>query len=94
MEIIAQLEPGGLLQTNIAPIRQRLTQMLEQGSGDVSAILQRIKILPMAQRTVSSDYFQIVAHSLISGKKLHIEYYARQTDAIVARELSPQRLVY
>lgn len=94
MEIIAQLEPGGLLQTNIAPIRQRLTQILEQGSGDASAALQRIKILPMAQRTVSSDYFQIVAHSLISAKKLHIEYYARQTDTIVARELSPQRLVY
>ncbi len=94
MEIISELEPGGLLQTNIAPIRQRLTQILEQGSGDANTALQRIKILPMAQRNISSDHFQVVAYSLISNKKLHIEYYGRQTDEIVSRELSPQRLVY
>lgn len=94
IEIISGLEPGGLLQTNIAPIKQRLTQLLEQGSGDANAAMQRIKILPIAQRDVSSEHFQILAHSLISKKRLHIEYYGRQTDETVSRQLSPQRLVY
>lgn len=94
MEIISQLEPGGLLQTNIAPIRDRLTQLLEQGSGDAATAMRRIKILPMAQRDVSSEHFQVVAHSLISRKKLEIEYYGRQTDETMPRQLSPQALVY
>ena len=94
MEIIAQLEPGGLLQTNIAPIRDRLTQLLEQGSGDASIVLQRIKILPMAQREISGEHFQVVAHALIAKRRLHIDYYGRQTDETVSRPVSPQRLVY
>ena len=94
MELISQLEPGGLLSTNIAPIRDRLTQLLEQGAGDAITALQRIRILPIAQREVSSEYFQVVAQSLISRKRLLIDYYGRQTDETVPRDVSPQRLVY
>jgi len=94
IEITSQLEAGGLLATNIAPIKQRLMQILEQGVGDVSTALQRIKISPIAQRHVSSDYFQVVAQSLVARKRLHIDYYARQTDQSVQRTISPQRLIY
>ena len=94
IEIISQLEPGGLLQTNIAPIQERLTQILEQGSGDAVTTNKRIKILPMAKRDVSSEHFQVVAQSLICKKKLEIEYYGRQRDETMPRQLSPQGLVY
>jgi predicted DNA-binding transcriptional regulator YafY len=94
IEIMSQLESGGLMATNIAPIKQRLTLLLERGLGDATTALQRIKILPIAQRDVSNTYFQIVAQSLISRKRLHIDYYGRQTDETVARTVSPQRLIY
>ena len=94
IELISQLEPGGLLSTNIAPIKDRLTQLLEQGAGDAITALQRIRILPIAQREVLSEHFQVVAQSLISRKRLSIDYYGRQTDETVPRDVSPQRLVY
>jgi predicted DNA-binding transcriptional regulator YafY len=94
IEIISQLEPEGLLSANITPFRNRLTQLLEQGMGDASEAIRKIKILPMAQRQVSNDYFQLVALALMSSKKLHIDYYGRRTDENVSRQISPQRLVY
>jgi len=94
IEIMSQLESGGLMATNIAPIKQRLTRLLAQGAGDVTTALQRIRILPFAQRNFSNEYFQVVAQSLISRKKLRIDYYGRQTDETLARTISPQRLIY
>jgi predicted DNA-binding transcriptional regulator YafY len=83
-----------LMAINIAPIKQRLTQLLAQGAGDANTALQRIRILPIAQRDVSNEYFQVVAQSLILRKKLRIDYYGRQTDETLARTISPQRLIY
>ena len=94
IELISQLEPGGLLATNMAPIKARLTQLLEQGIGDAGKALRRIKVLPMGQRDVSSEHFQLVAQGLMAERRLQIDYYGRQTDQVVAREVSPQRLVY
>jgi predicted DNA-binding transcriptional regulator YafY len=94
IEMISQLEPEGLLSTNILPFRDRLNQLLEQGVGNAKEAIRKIKILPMAQRQVSGDYFQIIAMALMSQKKLYIDYYGRRTDETVSRPVSPQRLVY
>ncbi len=94
IELMAQLEPEGLLAPRIAPFRERLEQLLEQGTGDAPQALQRIRVLPMAQRQISGDHFQVIAHALIKRHCLEITYYGRQTDTSVQRVVSPQRLVY
>ena len=94
IEIMSQIGSGGLMAINIAPIKKRLTQLLDQGAGDANAALQRIRILPIAQRDLTYEYFQVVAQSLISRKKLRIDYYGRQTDETLTRTISPQRLIY
>jgi predicted DNA-binding transcriptional regulator YafY len=94
IELMAQLEPEGLLSQRIAPFRERLEQLLEQGTGSASEALKRIRIIPMGQRQISSDHFQLIAHGLLKRRRLHIAYYGRQADIIVPREISPQRLVY
>ena len=94
IELISQLEPGGMLSASIAPFSERLTQLLEQGMGEAKEVKRKIKILPIAQRQVSSDYFQLLALALISQKKLYIDYYGRQTDETISRHISAQRLVY
>ena len=73
IELISQLEPGGMLSASIAPFSERLTQLLEQGMGEAKEVKRKIKILPIAQRQVSSDYFQLLALALISQKKLDID---------------------
>jgi predicted DNA-binding transcriptional regulator YafY len=94
IELISQLEPEGLLSPRIAPFRKRLEDLLEQGTGSARQALQRIRIVPIANRQISNDYFQLIAHALLSAKRLRIDYYGRQTDQTVSREVSPQRLIY
>lgn len=94
IELLAQLEPDGLLSKRLAPFRDRLEHLLEQGTGSAAEALRRIRVMPMAQRRVGSDQFQRLAHALLTRKRLTIDYYARQVDETTTREISPQRLVY
>ncbi len=94
MELMSQLEPEGLLSLRIAPFRQRLEHLLEQGMGNAAEAIKRIRIAPIAQRQVANDQFQLITHALLKRRKLEIAYYGRQTDQTVTRVISPQRLVY
>ena len=94
IELIAKLEPGGLLLPHIKPFKARLEGLLDQGVGGSKEAMNRIRILPMAQRQVSSDYFQLVTHALVQRKRLDIKHYARHTGQDTDRQISPQRLVY
>ena len=92
--LISKLEPGGLLQPHIAPFKNRLEALLEEGIGSSREALDRIRILPMAQRHVSSEYFQAITFALIQRKRMTISYFSRPTGGSTVREISPQRLVY
>ena len=94
IELIAKLEPGGLLLPHIAPFKARLEGLLDNGTGDAHEARNRIRILPMAQRQVVSEYFQLIAHALVQRKRLEVKHFARQTGQATERQLSPQRLVY
>ena len=94
IELIGQLEPSGLLSPRIAPFKTRLEQLLAQGVGSATEAMKRIRILPMGQRNISGDYFQLLAHAVIDRKRIVIDYFSRQTGEKIEREVSPQRLVY
>ena len=94
LELIAQLEPGGVLASQMAPFKSRLEGLLQQGTGSAAQASSRIRILPMGQRLVSSDYFQLLALALVNRKRLNIKHYSRQTGETTEREVSPQHLVY
>ena len=94
LELIAKLEPGGVLASQMAPFKARLEGLLEQGTGSSAQASSRIRILPMGQRKVSSEYFQCLAHALVNRKRLKIKHYSRQTGETTEREVSPQHLVY
>jgi predicted DNA-binding transcriptional regulator YafY len=94
IELISKLEPGGLLLPHVAPFKARLEGLLDEGIGSSKEAMNRIRILPMAQRQVSGDYFQIIAHALVKRKRLDIKHFARQTGQTTRRQVSPQRLVY
>lgn len=94
IELIGQLEPDGLLSPRIEPLRRRLEQLLDQGTGSAVQAVNRIRILTMGQRAVSSEGFQCLTHALIARRRLALSYYSRQTGETVSRVVSPQRLVY
>lgn len=94
MELINQLEPAGLLAPRIAPLKERLNKLLEEGTGSAKEAVKRIRILPMAQRPVAAELFQTLVDALIQRKRLKIRHLGRRTGNTTERDVSPQRLVY
>lgn len=94
MELINQIEPSGLLAPRIAPLKERLNKLLEEGTGSAKEAVKRIRILPMAQRPVSAELFQTLVDALIQRKRLSIRHLGRRTGKTTERDVSPQRLVY
>ena len=94
MELINQLEPAGILAPRIGPLKERLNKLLEEGTGSAKEAVKRIRILPMAQRPVDTELFQILVDALINRKRITIRHLGRRTGRITDRDLSPQRLVY
>jgi predicted DNA-binding transcriptional regulator YafY len=94
IELISKLEPGGLLLPHLTPFKTRLEGLLDEGIGSAKEVMSRIRILPMAQRQVSGEYFQIITHALVQRQRLEIKHFARQTGQDTERQISPQRLVY
>ena len=94
LELISKLEPGGLLAPHVKPFKARLEGLLEEGTGSAAEASSRIRIVPMAQRKVKNEYFQLLAQTLINRKRIKIHHYARQHGITTEREVSPQHLVY
>jgi predicted DNA-binding transcriptional regulator YafY len=94
MSLIDQLEPAGLLAPRIAPLKARLNQLLEDGTGSAKEAVRRIRILPIGQRSVDSELFQTMVDALIHRKRLNIRHLGRRTSQVTERDVSPQRLVY
>ncbi len=94
MGLIDQLEPPGLLAPRIAPLKDRLSQLLEDGTGSAKEATKRIRLLTVAQRRVDAELFQVLVDALINRKRLNIRHMGRRTTTITERDVSPQRLVY
>ena len=94
IELLKNIEPNGIVGSQINPIRNRLEKLLNQNDFSLKDVAQRIQIVTLARRTSSPAYFELVANALLMRKRIHIRYFQRQTETITERELSPQRLVY
>ena len=92
-QLLQTLQPG-LLDEHLAPLKNRVEQILAAehlGSGEAK---NRIRILAMASRTRDMKHFQTVAGAVLQRKRLDIQYYNRERDELSAREVSPQRLAH
>ena len=92
-QLLAHVQPG-LLEGHLAPLRERIEQILQSrhlGKGEVG---RRIRLLRMGSRRVTPEHFQTVAGAVLQRKRLHIVYHGRARDETTARAISPQRLVH
>ena len=92
-QLLAGLDAGGLLATHIAPLMDRLNALLAN-SADTNQLRHRVRIIGLAQRSVTPRHFERVATALAQRKRLHISYSARGTGEPTEREVSPLRLVH
>ena len=92
--LLANLDPGGLLAQHIAPLQLRLNTLLGAAKDGVDEIRRRVLVAGVGKRTVKLAHFERVGSALLRRKRLRIVYYARGTDQVTEREVSPQRLVH
>jgi predicted DNA-binding transcriptional regulator YafY len=92
-DLLIQLQPG-LVEVDLAPLRQRLQQLLGTRYFEPDQIRRRVRILHMASRPVDAKCFQLVSMATLSRRRLHLTYFGRFHNEETVREVSPQRLVY
>ncbi len=92
-QLLSSVEPG-LLDAHIAPIKDKVEELLRTDKIPKSELANRVRILKMASRRPSPKHFSLVATSLLTRNRLFIEYRGRERGKQTKREISPQRLVY
>lgn len=91
--LLAKVQPG-ILEPHIAPLRQRIEQLLSHRRAGSKDVLKRIRILPIGNRIPRLEDFQQVSDALVARRQLRLGYASRSTGEISERWVSPQRLVY
>lgn len=94
IELLKNIEPNGMVNAQVNPIRSRLEKLLDESSFSLKEVAKRIKIVGLARRRTSPAYFELIANALLARKRIHIRYLQRYNESISEREVSPQRLVY
>jgi predicted DNA-binding transcriptional regulator YafY len=92
--LLSSLDQGGLIGPHIAPLRSRLTAILGTGEASAAEVRKRVKLLSFAPRKLALDHFEEIGRATIKRQRIHIAYYARSTDQVSERDVSPQRLVH
>jgi predicted DNA-binding transcriptional regulator YafY len=90
--MLEALEPG-LLQEQLAPLRQRVSRLLEHRRLGLADSSRRIRVLAMNARA-AGEHFRTVAAATLERKRLRITYDGRTRGASTERVLSPQRIVH
>ncbi len=91
--LLAELQPG-LLESHIAPLRERIERILKSKGTAQGDATRRIRILRMAGRRCDPENFPIVAGAVLGRKRLFIVYHGRASDQTTARTISPQRIIH
>jgi len=92
-KLLASIQPG-LLEPALAPIRERISQLLRHRHLGHPEIDKRLRILQIAARETHMENFQTITTALLERKQLHILYHGRARDKTTERDISPQRLIY
>lgn len=96
-ELLTQIQPG-LLGAEIAPLRERIEEVLLRRGIDISTVGQRVRILSSALREPVAASFAVVATAVMERRALDMGYRGRAratgADADDLRLVSPQRLVW
>jgi predicted DNA-binding transcriptional regulator YafY len=92
-QLLEGIDPG-ILAERLGPVKQRLRELLGSADHSASEVRRRIKVLPMARRTMPAREFETAASALLNRKRLFIRYLSRTSNEQTEREVSPQRLVH
>lgn len=92
--MLEELDSGGLLGPQIAPLVSRLKALLGSADGAPDEIIRRVRLMPAQNRPVPPVRFEVIGSALVKRQRVELTYHTRSRDARSVREVSPQRLVH
>jgi len=92
-KLLQDVQPG-LLEEPLKPLIGRIKNLLSGSQLGHENLLQRIRLIRQASRTIDKPLFQQIITAIATRKKIQCTYHARGTGEITSRTLSPQRLVH
>ena len=92
-QLLSEVGPG-LLESQIAPVKEKLESLMHSDSTREGDLNKRVRILKIAARKPGPKNFSLVATALLMRKQLNIKYAGRDRDTSTERIISPQRLVH
>jgi predicted DNA-binding transcriptional regulator YafY len=84
---------NGLLNQELTVVEKTIHRLLEARGIKPAGLLQRVKAIPIAHKTIANDTFIKIGEALLQRQLLHIHYIDRDNKPS-QRTLSPQQLVY
>ena len=92
-QLLEAVQPG-FLTPWIGPLKSRIRKLLEHSGHHNKIVTTRIRLQPMAQRSVRQDLFGLAASAVLGEQPLEIEYHGRQRAKITRRQIHPYRLLH
>lgn len=92
--LLRQIDPAGVLGSQIAPLERRLEKLLDGEDEEAAQLRQRVRIIGMARRAVQPRHFRQIGTALVGRRRLRIRYLARSSGRETEREISPLRLIH
>ena len=92
-QLLGSLEPG-VLGAQIAPLRERLHQMMSAQGQSPAEITRRIRVIQTLRRQPAQPLFPVIARAVMTRTRLTVQHLDRQSGESRRRDLSPQRLVH
>jgi len=91
-QLLVQLQPGLLAET-MAPIKQRLSELLKTHGLNEREMVERVRIVHAGKRDVLPQSLEAAASATMRRRRLQFVHFNRQNGERLEREVSPQRLV-
>ena len=92
--LLANIDQGGLLGPHLEPLKNIIDGILGRSETTEKELRKRIKVFGMSARKSAIESFAVIGSALLKREKLHITHYAKGSNNITERDLSPQRLIY
>ena len=93
LDHVQQQLHGGVLSETLAPLRQKMREMLSGQGIAGPAWAERIRMLPLARRPVEGSVFKTVADAVLRQVRMRILYTPLHAVEGCTREVSPQTML-
>lgn len=92
-QLLENVQPG-LITNRLAPLKERIRNLLGESGHDAERISERIQVQPIQVRSTAHQIFDPVAEATLAAKQLQFNYNARSRTGQKARLAHPQRLLH